>query len=113
SFLLTVVSMLSHRGNRKQSSVQPVRPITSSTPTQPPDGAPESPMQVACRYIRTGDALKAEGKFDEAIAAYREGEEVARQDPALGPNHGMTFLLQCAARDLERATGKTKGRSKA
>jgi len=112
SCVLTVVSMLSRRSDRKQASAQPPRPATSSTPTQPPDGAPESPMQVACRYIRTGDALKAEGKIDEAIATYREGENVARRDPALGPNHAMTFLLHCAARDLERAAGKTKGRSK-
>jgi hypothetical protein len=60
--------------------------------------------------MRTGDALKAEGRIEEAIATYREGEDVARQEPALGPNHGMTFLLHCAARDLERRAGKERAR---
>lgn len=109
SCVLTVVSLLS---GRKASSPQPkpAQPNGTSSPAQPTDGASESPMQVACRYMRTGDALKAEGRFDEAIATYREGEDLARQDPKLGPDHGMTFLLGCAARDLERVTGKKRAR---
>lgn len=70
--------------------------LVSRLPEEP---RPESPMQRACRYMRQGDELAAQGKIDEAIATYREGEQKARED--MGAQHAMVFMLHCAARDLE------------
>lgn len=99
SCVLTAVSFV------KSKRVKPAAPV-QPTPPGEPNGVVESPMQVACRYMRTGDALKGEGKFDEAIATYREGAETASNEPALGPEHAIVFLLNSTARNLEEAHRK-------
>jgi hypothetical protein len=93
----------------RRRAVTPTIPSHKASPSLvgrlPEEPQPESPMQRACRYMRQADELAAQGKIDEAIATYREGEEQARKD--MGAQHAMVFMLCCAARDLEERYGKT------